>query len=343
MLCNLHQIDYARSSASASSACRPARVVYRRQARRADRRGAAPHLSRPRRCQRHDAAAAPDERRRAAAEAFIARRARREGMSHVPAMRRRQAARPARLVESWAHRWRWRRRAVVGGRRHPVSVYRASSRACPGSRLLGRMLPPNLAFMQKLVKPAIETVQIALWGTPARHRAGAAGLLLGRAQPLAVPGGVPCMRQVLNVMRGINEIILALIFVAAVGLGPFPGVLALALHGAGMLGKFFAEAIEEIDQGPIEALRATGAGPIQIIVFGVLPQVIPTWIAVVLYRFETNLRAGHRARHGRRRRHRLRAGRQHEAVRLPGHGRLRDRDPGPGAGHRPRCRPSCAP
>jgi phosphonate transport system permease protein len=97
-------------------------------------------------------------------------------------------------------------------------------------------------------------------------------------------------RQLFNVTRGINEIILALIFVAAVGLGPFPGVLALAVHGAGMLGKFFSESIEEIDQGPIEALRATGAGPIQIIIFGVLPQVITAWIAVILYRFETNLR-----------------------------------------------------
>ena len=64
----------------------------------------------------------------------------------------------------------------------------------------------------------------------------------------------------------------------------------LAVHGAGMLGKFFSESIEEIDQGPIEALRATGAGPIKTIIFGVLPQVITSWIAVTLYRFETNLR-----------------------------------------------------
>jgi phosphonate transport system permease protein len=155
---------------------------------------------------------------------------------------------------------------------------------------LSRMLPPNWEFMQKLVKPAIETVQIALWGT---------ALAIVLALPvcfLAARNISPhiavfhAMRQVLNVMRGINEIILALIFVAAVGLGPFPGVLALALHGAGMLGKFFAESIEDIDQGPIEALRSTGAGPIQTIVFGVIPQVVTTWIAVILYRFETNLR-----------------------------------------------------
>ena len=144
--------------------------------------------------------------------------------------------------------------------------------------------------MQKLVQPAIETVQIALWGT-------VLGIVLAlpvcffAARNLSPYAWVfHGLRQVLNVMRGINEIILALIFVAAVGLGPFAGVLAIALHGAGMLGKFFAEAIEEIDEGPLDALRAAGAGTLQRIVFGVLPQVLPAWIGVVLYRFETNIR-----------------------------------------------------
>ena len=155
---------------------------------------------------------------------------------------------------------------------------------------LGRMLPPNLDFMGRLVEPAIESVQIALWGT-----------LFGVVLALPVcffaarnlsphPAIFHAMRQILNVMRGINEIILALIFVAAVGLGPFAGVIAIAIHGAGMLGKFFAEAIEEIDQGPLDALSAAGAGTMQRIVFGVLPQVLPAWIGVVLYRFETNIR-----------------------------------------------------
>ena len=92
-------------------------------------------------------------------------------------------------------------------------------------------------------------------------------------------------------IRSINELILALVFVSAVGLGPFPGVLALALHGMGMLGKFFAESIEEIDAGPLEALRSAGASQLQIIVFGVVPQAITAWIAVILYRFEVNLRS----------------------------------------------------
>ncbi len=155
---------------------------------------------------------------------------------------------------------------------------------------LGRMLPPNFSYMEKLVQPAVESIQIALWGT-----------LLGIALALPVcffaarnlsphPAVFHAMRQILNVMRGINEIILALIFVAAVGLGPFAGVIAMAIHGAGMLGKFFAEAIEEIDQGPLDALSAAGVGTVQKIVFGVLPQVLPTWTGVILYRFETNIR-----------------------------------------------------
>jgi len=98
------------------------------------------------------------------------------------------------------------------------------------------------------------------------------------------------MRQVLNAMRGINEIILALIFVAAIGLGPFAGVLALAVHGAGMLGKFFAEAIEDIDNGPIEAFRSAGVGRFKTVVFGVLPQVLPQWLGTIFYRLETNVR-----------------------------------------------------
>ena len=157
--------------------------------------------------------------------------------------------------------------------------------------LVSRMVPPNWGFFDRLVKPVVETVQIALWGTL---------LAVFLALPLcflAARNLSPSLavfhvtRQALNALRGINELIFALVFVAAVGLGPFAGVLALSIHGAGMLGKFFAEAIEEIDAGPVEALRATGAGPALVVVFGVLPQVIPSWIASTLYRFEVNLRA----------------------------------------------------
>ncbi|WP_045456610.1 phosphonate ABC transporter, permease protein PhnE [Vibrio campbellii] len=156
---------------------------------------------------------------------------------------------------------------------------------------LSRMLPPNLSYISdSLIGPAIQTVQIALWGTV---------LAVALALPasfLAAKNVTPNLavyhfsRQVLNVLRGINELILALIFVAAVGLGPFAGVLALSLHGAGMVGKFFAEAIEEMDQGPIEAMKASGCSKLQIILFAVLPQVFPNWISVILYRLEANIR-----------------------------------------------------
>ncbi|MFZ6754644.1 phosphonate ABC transporter, permease protein PhnE [Undibacterium sp. Dicai25W] len=155
---------------------------------------------------------------------------------------------------------------------------------------LQRSFPPNWQVMGNLLKPAIETVQIAIWGT-----------LLGLffAIPISFLAArnlnknrylYQTVRQLLNVIRSINELILALVFVSAVGLGPFPGVLALALHGIGMIGKFFAESIEEIDEGPLEALRSTGARPLQVIAFGVIPQVLTAWIAIILYRFEVNLR-----------------------------------------------------
>ncbi len=156
---------------------------------------------------------------------------------------------------------------------------------------LSRAWPPDSHILARLWRPALETVQIAVWGTLLGVAAAAPVSFLA-ARNLHGPRWLYLLtRQGLNVTRSINELILALVFVSAVGLGPFPGVLALAVHGAGMLGKFFAEAIEEIDQGPLEALRATGARPLQVIVFGVLPQVVTAWIAVVLYRFEVNLRS----------------------------------------------------
>ena len=90
------------------------------------------------------------------------------------------------------------------------------------------------------------------------------------------------MRRFLDAMRAINEVVFALIFVVAVGLGPFAGVMALFIHTAGVLGKLFSEAIEAIDPGPIEGIRATGASKLQEIVFGVIPQVILLWTSFTL-------------------------------------------------------------
>jgi phosphonate transport system permease protein len=156
---------------------------------------------------------------------------------------------------------------------------------------LSRMLPPNWEFISQLAKPVMETVQLAVWGTLFAIILALPMCFLAARNLSPHPIVFHFMRQVFNAARGINEIIFSLIFVAAVGLGPFAGVLALSIHGAGMLGKFFAEAIEEADPGPVEALRATGASPLQVIAFAVLPQALPAWIAATLYRLEVNLRA----------------------------------------------------
>ena len=95
----------------------------------------------------------------------------------------------------------------------------------------------------------------------------------------------------LNALRSINELVFALIFVSAVGLGPFAGVLAIALHATGMLAKFCAEEVEGVDRGPIEAMQATGAGRMQVILFGIVPQVIPAFISYSIYRFDVSIRA----------------------------------------------------
>lgn len=96
---------------------------------------------------------------------------------------------------------------------------------------------------------------------------------------------------VANVFRSINEIIWALIFVSAVGLGPMAGILALGVHTAGVLSKLLSEGNESIDPGPVEALTTTGAGFIKVLVYAVIPQTMPHFVSMCLYRFESDVRS----------------------------------------------------
>ena len=95
----------------------------------------------------------------------------------------------------------------------------------------------------------------------------------------------------MDACRAINEMVFALLFIVAVGLGPFAGVLALFVHTTGTLAKLFSEAVESIDPRPVEGIRATGAHPLVEIVYGVIPQVLPLWVSFTLYRFESNVRS----------------------------------------------------
>lgn len=94
-----------------------------------------------------------------------------------------------------------------------------------------------------------------------------------------------------NLSRSINELVWALLFVSAVGLGPMPGILALGVHTSGVLIKLFSEGIENVQPEPVTALMATGAGPVKVIRYGVIPQITPFFVSMTLYRFESDVRS----------------------------------------------------
>jgi phosphonate transport system permease protein len=105
------------------------------------------------------------------------------------------------------------------------------------------------------------------------------------------PIGMGVARSVLNVVRAIPDILYALIFVAAAGVGPLPGILALILFNIGVVAKLLSETVDAVDTGPIEAARASGASQLQTVRWSVLPQVLPHYVAYTLYTFELNIRA----------------------------------------------------
>src|ERR1700704_3230006 len=99
------------------------------------------------------------------------------------------------------------------------------------------------------------------------------------------------VRRLMDACRAINEIVFALMFVVAVGLGPFAGVMALFIHNLGVFAKLFSEAVEAIDPRPVEGIRATGARPLQEGILGVIPQAVRLWSSLTLYRREPNVRS----------------------------------------------------
>lgn len=154
-----------------------------------------------------------------------------------------------------------------------------------------RMFPPKVSKWRGLVKPIVETINISVSGTFI-------------AVLLAIPLGILAAKNIspngffynlsrllLNTIRTIPDMVFALIFVAAVGLGPLPGVLAIGVSSSGMLGKFLADSIEGTNQGKIDAIRATGANYMQVLVYGVIPQITAEFISLVLFRWEMNFRS----------------------------------------------------
>lgn len=170
----------------------------------------------------------------------------------------------------------------------------------------GGYFPPETSWpkVEGYVVALIETVAIAVWGTllavicavPVSFFAAKNTLMLiissddmtSRTLRSSISFGV---RRFLDSCRGFNEFVMALIFVAVIGLGPYAGILALWIHTFGILGKVFSEQIEAIESGQVEALTSTGAGAVQTIAFSVMPQVLPVFVSYTLLRFESNVRS----------------------------------------------------
>ena len=156
--------------------------------------------------------------------------------------------------------------------------------------VLMRMFPPDFSSFNNLIKAMIETIEIAFLGT---FIAIALSIPVGlfSARNLAPNYLVFLVARIVTIFfRAIPEFIIAMILVIAVGFGAMPGVLALGLHTMGFLAKFYAEDIEHVNRGPIEALKSSGASKGQIISFAIIPQIIPSFVANNLYILDRNVR-----------------------------------------------------
>jgi phosphonate transport system permease protein len=157
--------------------------------------------------------------------------------------------------------------------------------------IISRATPPAFDQFVPTLRPVLETIDLAIFGT-------VVGIVL--AFPLSILAArnvtpakpvYAAARAVIGICRSVPDLVWALLFVTAVGLGPFPGALALGVHSVGMLGRLFSEVIEDMDMGPVEALTLTGASRLQVFTHAVVPGVLPSLLGIGLYRFDENLRS----------------------------------------------------
>ncbi len=174
-----------------------------------------------------------------------------------------------------------------GAEIRPLDLIRDSGNMAQYAR---DFFPPDFRDWRIYLDEMLVTVQIALWGTALAVVTAIPLSLLASSNIAPVWINQP-MRRFMDACRAINEMVFAMLFVVAVGLGPFAGVLALWVHTTGILAKLFSEAVEAIHPEPVEGIRSTGAGALHEIVYGVIPQVIPLWVSFMLYRFESNVRS----------------------------------------------------
>jgi len=178
--------------------------------------------------------------------------------------------------------WAWQ-----GAEMRPLDLIRDAD----NMRVYAReFFPPNFHDWRIYLHEMVVTLHIALWGTVLAIVA-AIPLGLLSAHNVAPPWVHQPVRRFMDLCRAINEMVFAMLFIVAVGLGPFAGVLALFVHTTGTLAKLFSEAVEAIDERPVEGIRAMGANKLAEVVYGIFPQVMPLWLSYSLYRFESNVRS----------------------------------------------------
>lgn len=156
-------------------------------------------------------------------------------------------------------------------------------------QFLGRLFPPDFGRFGLIVGLLVETVQMAVVGTVL----GAVLSLVmafGAASNIAPPWLYYACRWAMNIIRSLPDLVIALMFVSAVGLGPFAGILAMTVGSIGSIGKIFAEAMEAVDRGPIVAIESVGASKRQIIQYAIVPQSLPMLTSYTLLLFEGNVR-----------------------------------------------------
>ena len=178
--------------------------------------------------------------------------------------------------------WAWQ-----GAEMRPLDLIRDAD----NMRIYAReFFPPNFHDWRIYLHEMVITLHIALWGTVLAIVA-AVPLGLLSAHNVAPPWVHQPVRRLMDLCRSINEMVFAMLFIVAVGLGPFAGVLALFVHTTGTLAKLFSEAVEAIDERPVEGMRAMGGHKLAEVVYGIFPQVMPLWLSYSLYRFESNVRS----------------------------------------------------
>ena len=152
-------------------------------------------------------------------------------------------------------------------------------------------LHPSFAHIGEYGWQCVVTACIALWGTLLAAVISIPLGLLGARNLSPHPIIYIGARRVMDLLRAVNEFVFALMFVTAVGLGPFAGMLALGLHTGGVLGKLLSETVEAIDPGQVEGVAAAGASRLHVVAFGVVPQVLPNFLSYILLRFESDIRS----------------------------------------------------